>query len=206
MKRVLAIAFAALLIGISGASARAWPLRHCRRECRDAVQQCMDYGMHRRRCQRAYWHACRRVGLSACFGTTPTSTSTTLPSTVTSTTLPTTLPQGSVHLTIGRGFRFDHDSMFCSFAISVTGDGNIPVPLDPRDFYIVSTTGVRYDALSGPGFMMGMMYGHYCSAADVVPPGGTVVCSIQFMMPIWMDNGDLWFDGDGYRDHVPFTF
>ena len=126
---------------------------------------------------------------------------------MTSTTFPTTPPgQGSVRLTIERGFRFDHDSMFCSFEIAVTGDGNIPVPLDPGNFYVMSATGGRYDALPRPGFMMGMMYSHYCSAADVVPPDGTLVCSIQFTMPIWMGNGDLWFDAGGYRDHVPFMF
>ena len=205
MKAFWSFCFAALVAAIGGASARGLPIRQCRHECRNAVQQCMDYGMHRRRCQRSYWHACRRVGTGACFGTTLTSTTTTLPTGVTTTTLPSTA-QGSVHLTIAQGSRFDHDSMFCAFQVAVTGDGNAPISTDPRNFYVVSATGVRYDALPGPGFMMGMMYQHYCSAADVVPPDGTVICSIQFTMPLWMSNGDLWFEAGGYQDHVPFTF
>ena len=204
MKRVTAIAFAALLVWIGGADARQ-SIRQCRHECRDAVHQCMDYGMHRGRCQRSYWHACRRVGLRACAGTTPTSTTTTVPIGVTTTTSPST-GQGSVHLTIAQGSRFDHDSMFCAFQVAVTGDGNAPVSTDPHNFYVVSATGDRYDTLPGPGFMMGMMYQHYCSVADVVPPDGTVICSIQFTMPLWMSNGDLWFEAGGYKDHVPFTF
>ena len=203
MKCILALALVALLVGVSGAGARM-SARECRHECRDAIHQCMDYGMHRGRCQRSYWHACRRVGPGACFGTTSTST-TTLPTGVTTTTSPSIPPQGAVHLTITQGSRLDHNSMFCSFQVAVTGDGNTPISLDPRNFYVMSATGVRYDALPGPGFMMGMMSPDYCSAADVVPPDGTVLCSIQFTMPLWMGNGDLWCDAGDYQDHVPFT-
>src|SRR5579885_3380137 len=102
MKCVLTIALTALLVGVSGVSSRE-PARQCRHDCRDAVHQCMAYGMHQRRCQRSYWHACSRVGPGVCFGATSTSTTTTLPAGVTTTTSSLPPGQGSVHLSIAQG-------------------------------------------------------------------------------------------------------
>lgn len=203
---------AALALGFSllGLSADAYSRgvhgfsrRYCHQACRPAVQDCVYSGMHRKTCQKAYWQMCGLFGPTTCGQ----STTTTLPATTT-TTLPTTPPaQGAIHLSIQDGFRFqDWGSMFCSFGIVITGTDNTPVRLDPSYFYVMSSTGVRYDALPvGMGGMMGSMM-HYCSARYVVPLGGQVFCSLQFAVPYWMTDGVLGFDGDGFHDQVPFQF
>lgn len=213
------IVVAMVLWGLVASSAAAPPMRQCKRACQDIVHQCVDsggphddanthdgWGRHRTRvrCQRAYWHACRRVGLEACPTVSTTTTLVTSGSTTTTNTLPTS--SGAIHLSVSQAGPFDHDHMYSAFQIAITGDGNNPIAVDPRYLYVIDTGGLHYNALPAPYMMMGWFVGDYCSAADIVPHDGTVVCWIAFVMPPWVDVGELWFDGGGYQDHVPFRF
>lgn len=179
MRTIATIATLVTALLLASPSAEAASARKCRKSCKPAVAECMQFtGQSKGKCRKSLIPLCRKLGLEVCTG--ETTTPTTVPpggGATTTTTIPDV--EGFLGFTAEQITRdtSTEPAVFEFLAWFNPDDRVIPFSADADRFYVLDGLGNRYDAVS-----MGDDP-DYCNGDTIVGTGVITTCWVRVLMP-----------------------